>query len=225
MTEPINPVRNQLIEELKKSGFKNEQIIAAEESRACYGYDATRQCVDPMLVLLPENGHQVEIALQLAAKKQLKIFPRGAASGMSGGSIPSDDGIILSLTRMKRILEIDQENMIATVEPGVITSELQEEVSRLGLFYPPDPASLTFSTIGGNVAENAGGPRAVKYGVTANYVMGLEAVLINGEVIKSGNKCIKSVSGYDLTSLLVGSEGTLAVITKILLKLLPAPEA
>ena len=225
MTEPINPIRNQLIEELKKSGFKNEQIIAADESRACYGYDATRQCADPMLVLLPENGHQVEIALQLAAKKQLKIFPRGAASGMSGGAIPSDDGIVLSLTRMKRILEIDQENMIATVEPGVITGELQEEVSRLGLFYPPDPASLAFSTIGGNVAENAGGPRAVKYGVTADYVMGLEAVLINGEVIKSGNKCIKSVSGYDLTSLLVGSEGTLAVITKILLKLLPAPEA
>ncbi len=225
MTEPVNPIRNQFIDELKQSGFTEKQIVVADESRACYGYDATRQSADPMLVLLPDNGEQVESAMRLAAKKELKIFPRGAASGMSGGSIPSDDGIILSLTRMKRILEIDQENMIATVEPGVITGELQEEVSRLGLFYPPDPASLAFSTIGGNVAENAGGPRAVKYGVTADYVMGLEAVLINGEKIKSGNKCVKSVSGYDLTSLLVGSEGTLAVITKILLKLLPAPEA
>ena len=218
-------IRDQLIEELKKSGFNQKQIISADESRACYGYDATRQTADPMLVLLPENDLQVECALRLAAKKNLKIFPRGAASGMSGGSIPSHDGIIISLTRMKKILEIDQENMIATVEPGVITGELQEEVSRLGLFYPPDPASLAFSTIGGNVAENAGGPRAVKYGVTADYVMGLEAVLINGDLIKCGNKCIKSVSGYDLTSLLIGSEGTLAVITKILLKLLPAPEA
>ncbi|MCD6430958.1 MAG: FAD-binding protein [Deltaproteobacteria bacterium] len=224
MTGPVNPIRNQFIEELKQSGFTDKQIVVADESRACYGYDATRQSADPMLVLLPENGLQVETALQLAAKRKLKIFPRGAASGMSGGSIPSSDGIILSLTRMKQILEIDQENMIATVEPGVITGELQEEVGRLGLFYPPDPASLAFSTIGGNVAENAGGPRAVKYGVTADYVMGLEAVLVNGETIRSGNKCVKSVSGYDLTSLLVGSEGTLAVITKILLKLLPAPE-
>ncbi len=224
MTGPVNLIRNQFVEELKNSGFTARQIVVADESRACYGYDATRQSADPLLVLLPENREQVESAMRLAAKRKLKIFPRGAASGMSGGSIPSNDGIILSLTRMKRILEIDQENMIATVEPGVVTGELQEEVSRLGLFYPPDPASLAFSTIGGNVAENAGGPRAVKYGVTANYVMGLEAVLINGETIRCGNKCIKSVSGYDLTSLLVGSEGTLAVITKILLKLLAAPE-
>ena len=225
MSEPVNPIHNQFIEELKAAGFTSKQIIVADESRACYGYDATRQSADPMLVLLPENGQQVAISLKLAAKRGLKIFPRGAGSGMSGGSIPSSDGIILSLTRMKKILEIDEDNMIATIEPGVVTGELQEEVGRFGLFYPPDPASLAFSTIGGNVAENAGGPRAVKYGVTADYVMGLEAVLINGETIKCGNKCIKSVSGYDLTSLLVGSEGTLAVTTKILLKLLPAPEA
>ncbi|MBN2809330.1 MAG: FAD-binding protein [Deltaproteobacteria bacterium] len=225
MTQPVKPLLNQLTAELKAAGFASGQIIMADESRACYGYDATRQSADPMLVLLPESGQQVETAIKLAAKRKLKIFPRGAASGMSGGSIPSSDGIIISLTRMNRILEIDQENMIATVEPGVVTGELQEEVSRYGLFYPPDPASLSFSTLGGNVAENAGGPRAVKYGVTADYVMGLEAVLINGETIKCGNKCVKSVSGYDLTSLLVGSEGTLAVITKILLKLVPAPES
>ena len=224
MTEEIDQLRQQLETRLLNEGFAPEQIVTADASLTCYGYDATRQVSKPLIALLPENELQIKTILELATEKELKVFPRGAGSGMSGGSIPSHDGIILSLTRMKRILEIDQENMIATVEPGVITSELQEEVGRLGLFYPPDPASLAFSTIGGNVTENAGGPRAVKYGVTGNFVMGLEAYLVNGEMIKSGNKCIKSVSGYDLTSLLVGSEGTLAIITKILLKLLPAPE-
>lgn len=224
MTEEIDQLRQQLETRLLNEGFAPEQIVTADSSLTCYGYDATRQVSKPLIALLPENELQIKTILELATEKELKVFPRGAGSGMSGGSIPSHDGIILSLTRMKRILEIDQENMIATVEPGVITSELQEEVGRLGLFYPPDPASLAFSTIGGNVTENAGGPRAVKYGVTGNFVMGLEAYLVNGEMIKSGNKCIKSVSGYDLTSLLVGSEGTLAIITKILLKLLPAPE-
>ncbi|MCK5680762.1 FAD-binding protein [bacterium] len=225
MTEPTNPLRTQIVTRLLALGFSKEQIVETKAARSCYGYDATRQNIEPLLALLPENELQVKTILKLATEKGLKIFPRGAGSGMSGGSIPSHDGIIVSLTKMKRILEIDEENMIATVEPGVITGELQEVVSRLGLFYPPDPASLAFSTIGGNVTENAGGPRAVKYGVTGNFVMGLEAYLVNGEKIKCGNKCIKSVSGYDLTSLLVGSEGTLAIITKILLKLLPAPEA
>lgn len=224
MTERTNILRRQLVSKLLKTGFLPEQVVATEAALSCYGYDATRQQTEPLLALLPDNEEQLKIILEIAGEKSLKIFPRGAGSGMSGGSIPTDDGIIISLTRMKQILEIDQENMIATVEPGVITGELQEEVSRYGLFYPPDPASLAFSTIGGNVTENAGGPRAVKYGVTGNFVMGLEAYLVNGEKIKCGNKCIKSVSGYDLTSLLVGSEGTLAIITKILLKLLPAPE-
>jgi glycolate oxidase len=213
-----------MVSRLLNAGFRQEQIVATAAALSCYGYDATRQQAEPMLALLPDNEEQLKIILKIAREKSLKIFPRGAGSGMSGGSIPTDDGIIVSFTRMKQILEIDEENMIATVEPGVITGELQEEVSRYGLFYPPDPASLAFSTIGGNVTENAGGPRAVKYGVTGNFVMGLEAYLVNGEKIKCGNKCIKSVSGYDLTSLLVGSEGTLAIITKILLRLLPAPE-
>jgi len=214
-----------LSQKLFQAGWQPHQVVAADETRACYGYDATRQVAEPLLAVLPESEEQVAAVLGLAGEYDLKVYPRGAGSGMSGGAIPSADGIILSLTRMKRILEIDQENMIATVEPGVICGELQEEVGRYGLFYPPDPASLAFATIGGNVAENAGGPRAVKYGVTADYVMGLEAYLVSGEKIRSGNKCIKSVSGYDLTRLLVGSEGTLAIITKILLKLLPAPEA
>ena len=212
-------------ERLARAGFRPDQLATSEELRACYGYDATRQTARPQLAALPESESQVRAVLEAAAEFDLKIYPRGAGSGMSGGAIPTTDGIVLSLTRMKKIIEIDQENMIATVEPGVVCGELQEEVEKYGLFYPPDPASLAFSTIGGNVAENAGGPRAVKYGVTADYVMGLEAFLVDGARIRSGNKCIKSVSGYDLTSLLVGSEGTLAVITKILLKLLPAPEA
>jgi len=224
MTRSAHPLRRQMVSRLLSAGLQPEQIVATAAALSCYGYDATRQQTEPMLALLPENEEQVRTILKIAAEKSLRIFPRGAGSGMSGGSIPTADGIIISFTKMKQILEIDEENMIATVEPGVITGELQEEVSRYGLFYPPDPASLAFSTIGGNVTENAGGPRAVKYGVTGNFVMGLEAYLINGEKIKCGNKCIKSVSGYDLTSLLVGSEGTLAIITKILLKLLPAPE-
>ncbi len=224
MTELTEILRQQLASKLLKNGFHPEQVVTSAAALSCYGYDATRQQAEPMLALLPENEDQVKTILKIAGEKSLKIFPRGAGSGMSGGSIPTDDGIIISLTKMNQILEIDEENMIATVEPGVITGELQEEVNRCGLFYPPDPASLAFSTIGGNVTENAGGPRAVKYGVTGNFVMGLEAYLVNGEKIKCGNKCIKSVSGYDLTSLLVGSEGTLAIITKILLKLLPAPE-
>ncbi len=218
-------LRRELAGRLERAGFRPGQVASSPELRPCYGYDATRQTAEPLLAVLPESEKEVATALKLAGEYDLKVYPRGAGSGMSGGAIPDTDGIIISLTRMKRILEIDRENMIATVEPGVVCGELQEEVGRLGLFYPPDPASLAFATLGGNVAENAGGPRAVKYGVTADYVMGLEAYLVNGEKIRCGNKCIKSVSGYDLTRLLVGSEGTLAVITKILLKLLPAPEA
>ena len=229
MSKPSAPktdlLRHELSEALSRAGFASDQVAAAAELRGCYGYDATRQTAEPLLAVLPEDEGQVETVLQLATEHGLDIYPRGAGSGMSGGAIPDTNGIVLSLTRMKQILEIDRENMTTLVEPGVICGELQEAVAEHGLFYPPDPASLAFATIGGNVAENAGGPRAVKYGVTADYVMGLEAYLVDGRRIRTGNKCIKSVSGYDLTRLLVGSEGTLAVITKILLKLVPAPEA
>ncbi len=225
MSATDTKLTDKLRQRLTQAGFLPDQLVLSGELLPCYGYDATRQTAAPLLAALPETDEQVKAVLDAATDYDLKIYPRGAGSGMSGGAIPTSDGIVLGLTRMKRIIEIDPENMIATVEPGVICGELQEEVGKLGLFYPPDPASLAFSTIGGNVAENAGGPRAVKYGVTADYVMGLEARLVDGRKIRSGNKCIKSVSGYDLTSLLVGSEGTLAVITKILLKLLPRPEA
>jgi glycolate oxidase len=151
--------------------------------------------------------------------------PRGAGTGYTGGAVPVRGGIVLSLERLNRIVEIDDGNLIAVVEPHVITGDLQDAVERRGLFYPPDPASLRQSTIGGNVAECAGGPRAFKYGVTRQYVLGLEAVLPTGEVIRTGGKVVKNVVGYDLTQLLVGSEGTLAIITQIILRLIPKPPA
>ena len=210
---------------LIESGLKKEQIITSIDGLFCYGYDATRQIGRPRLVVLPTTAEQIATIISLANREKIAVFPRGAGSGMSGGSVPVTDGIVISLTEMKKILDLDLENMTVLVEPGVITGELQEEVKKHGLMYPPDPASLAFSTLGGNVAENAGGPRAVKYGVTSQYVRGLEVVLPDGKIIKTGNKCIKSVSGYDLTHLFVGSEGTLGVITKILLRLVPAPKA
>jgi len=163
--------------------------------------------------------------MKLANQERFPVFPRGAGSGFSGGALPKGGGIVLVTTRLNRILRIDTENLIAEVEPGVVTEQFQLEVEKLGLFYPPDPASLKFSTLGGNVAENAGGPRCVKYGVTRDFVMGLEVVLPTGEIIRTGGETYKGVVGYDLTRLLCGSEGTLGVITKIIFKLLPYPEA
>ena len=212
-----------LKEKIVQTGIREERVLDAPESLLCYGYDATRQMGQPQLVVLPEDTAQVAAVMSIAQQLQIPVFPRGAGSGMSGGSVPVSNGIVISLTRMKKILEIDLDNLMAVVEPGVITGELQEAVLKHGLMYPPDPASLAFSTIGGNVAENAGGPRAVKYGVTGNYVSGLEVVLPDASIINTGNKCVKSVSGYDLTHLFVGSEGTLGIITKIFLRLVSAP--
>ena len=153
------------------------------------------------------------------------MVPRGAGTGYTGGAVPTQGGVVISLERMNRILEIDESNLVAVVEPCVITGDLQDAVERVGLFYPPDPASLRISTIGGNVAECAGGPQAFKYGTTKRYVLGLEVVLPTGEVVRTGGKSVKNVVGYDLTGLLVGSEGTLAITTRIILRLIPKPPA
>ena len=155
----------------------------------------------------------------------MPLVPRGGGTGYTGGAVPTRGGVVLSLERLNRILEIDESNLLAVVQPNVITGDLQDAVERVGLFYPPDPASLRQSAIGGNVAECAGGPRAFKYGTTKRYVLGLEAVLPTGEIIRTGGKVVKNVVGYDLTQLLVGSEGTLAIITKIMLRLVPKPPA
>jgi len=168
---------------------------------------------------------EVSQILRLANRERFPIVPRGAGTGMSGGSVPTQGGLVLSFERMNRIIEINEEDFLAVVEPGVVTGDRQRAVEAKGLFYPPDPASHQFCTMGGNVAECAGGLRAVKYGVTKDYVLGLEVVMPTGEIIKTGARTVKSVAGYDLTKLIVGSEGTLGVVTKIIVKLLPLPES
>ena len=192
-------------------------------SLVTYGTDALKRGHPAEAVVLPADTSQVAKIVAHCAEHRVPFVPRGAGTGYTGGAVPVHGGVVISLERMNRILEIDEANLLAVVEPNVITGELQAAVEAVGLFYPPDPASLHMSTIGGNVAECAGGPRAFKYGTTKQYVLGLEAVLPTGEVIETGGKVVKNVVGYDLTHLLVGSEGTLAVITKIILRLVPKP--
>lgn len=195
------------------------------ETRTAYSFDALRKKYLPDAVGFPGNTGEVQRIVQLANRLRFPIVPRGAGTGFSGGSLPTHGGLVLSMERMDRILAIDGENLYAVVEPGVITGALKEEVRKIGLFYPPDPASLKFSTIGGNIAECAGGMCAVKYGVTRDYVLALEAVLGTGELVRTGVVTMKGVAGYDLTRMLVGSEGTLGIITRATLKLVPLPES
>lgn len=190
-----------------------------------HSYDATGQEALPDAVVHASSTEQVAQIVKMANREKIPIVPRGAGSGFSGGTLPVRGGIVLILTDMDRIVDIDTDNLVAVVQPGVITADFQKEVEALELFYPPDPASLDFSTIGGNVAECAGGPRCLKYGVTKDYVLGLEVVTPTGEIIRTGGKTMKNVVGYDLTKLFVGSEGTLGIVTEITLKLLPLPEA
>ena len=207
-----------------ESIFGTERLYFLPEDVLPYGIDASRLEGFPGYVVFAEKAEEVVELFKLANSYGLPVYPRGAGSGMVGGAVPVERGVVLSLERMNRIISIDEKNMICEVEPGIVTGELQKQVASIGLFYPPDPSSLSFSTIGGNVATGAGGPRAVKYGVTRDYVMGIEAVAPSEGIIRTGSKAIKSVVGYDLTRLLVGSEGTLAVFTRILLRLLPAPD-
>jgi len=194
------------------------------EDILCYGFDASGLEAPPAAVVWPHDTSDVIKVMEYAYTNGIPVIPRGAGTGMTGGAVPSQGAIILSMEKMNRIIELDEQNLTVLVEPGVLNGILQRELERHKLFYPPDPASMNFCTIGGNVAENAGGARAIKYGVTKDYVLGLEAVLPDGRLIKTGVKTAKGVVGYDLTGLLVGSEGTLAVITKIRLKLLPLPQ-
>ncbi len=209
---------------------KLERIVGApffsahREDLVCYGYDATASLHLPDAVVFPASAQQVSQIMKLAVAFRVPVIPRGGGSGMTGGALAVYGGIVVVFNRMNRILEIDRENLIARVQSGVITAEFQRRVQHDGLFYPPDPSSADISTIGGNLAECAGGPKAVKYGVTRDYVLGLEAVLPTGEIVKTGVRTAKGVVGYDLTRLIVGSEGTLALITEATVKLLPLPE-
>src|SRR3990170_273637 len=212
------------IKELKKA-LGGENVSFSKEDAICYSYDALASSYLPDCVVFPSSAIEVSSVLKAANRFGFPVVPRGAGTGFSGGSLPTEGGVVLSTERMGRIVEIDKKNLTAEVEPGVITADLQDEVEKRGLFYPPDPSSLKFCTIGGNIAECAGGPRAVKYGVTKDYVLGLEVVLPTGEIINTGVQTAKGVVGYDLTKLMVGSEGTLGIVTKAVLKLLPLPEA
>jgi glycolate oxidase len=210
---------NKLVQILGK-----RHILTDTRDLRAFSHDATNQDFIPDAVAFPKDADQISKILRLANEELFPVIPRGAGSGMSGGAVAVHGGLVLSTEKMNRILLIDEENLLAKVEPGVVTARLQEEVEKCGLFYPPDPASLDVSTIGGNVAECAGGPRAVKYGVTRDYVMGLKVVLPTGEIVTTGVETAKGVVGYDLTRLIVGSEGTLAVIVEIIVRLLPKPE-
>jgi len=202
-----------------------ERLDTSREQCICYSYDATGKMFLPEAVAFPISADEVRRTILLANERRFPVIPRGAGSGFSGGSVPVRGGVVLSMERMDRILSIDEENLVAVVEPGVVTETLKEEARKRGLFYPPDPASLKFCTIGGNIAECSGGMCAVKYGVTRDYVLGLEAVLGTGELVRTGVVTVKGVVGYDLTRMLVGSEGTLGIVTKAVLKLIPHPEA
>ena len=201
-----------------------ENVKSDKAHLLAYSYDATREHYQPDIVVFPKNEEDVSKILRYCNENLIPIVPRGAGSGFTGGALPKIGGVVLAFEKhMNKIIQIDMENMVAVVQPGVINKELQREVEKRGLFYPPDPASENYSTLGGNVAENAGGMRAAKYGITKDYVLALRAVLPNGDIIRAGKKTIKDVAGYNLAGILVGSEGTLAVITEITLKLLSKP--
>jgi len=201
----------------------SDRVLTSRLERMTYSYDATWLEALPDVVVLPRTTAEVAAVMQIASRTRTPVVPRGAGTGLSGGTIPLMGGIVLSLTRMKQIIEIDPEDSVAVVQPGVVNMDLQRAAQRLGLFFPPDPASWETATIGGNLAENAGGPRCLKYGVMKDYVLGLEVVLPDGQIMRTGGRTIKNVAGYDLTGLFVGSEGTLGVITEAILKLLPQP--
>ncbi len=200
-----------------------EKVFADREYLLSYSYDATGLEYLPDAVVFAESGEDVARVMAVCRSHGLPLTARGAGVGYTGGALAVRGGVVLVFTRMNRILRLDRENFLAEVEPGVVTSDLQEAAEKAGLFYPPDPASLKTSTLGGNVAENAGGPRCFKYGVTGHYVLGLEAFLMSGEKVRLGSETIKNDAGYDLKSLLIGSEGTLAVVTKVIVRLLPLP--
>jgi glycolate oxidase len=200
-------------------------VHTAPSEIIAYSYDGTFQQRRPDLAVSPASTEEVASVVRLARKHRIPIVARGASSGLAGGTIPESGGIILNLARMNQILEIDTDNVCVTAQAGVVTLQLQQAVEKAGLFYPPDPASSRQSTIGGNVATNAGGPRCLKYGVTRDYVIGLTVVLASGDVLKLGGKVTKNATGYQLMQLFVGSEGTLGIVTEVTLKLVPLPRS
>jgi glycolate oxidase len=219
----FQPVTPELIRQLEQI-VGSEYVKCDSESLSLHSQDETEDLKFlPEVVVRPANADEVSRVLKLASSAGVPVTPRGGGTGLSGGALPVFGGICLSMDRFNKIINIDRQNFQATVEPGVTTQRFQEALEPLGLFYPPDPSSKGTCQLGGNLAECASGPRAVKYGATKDYVLGLEAVLPTGEIIKTGAAVLKNVTGYNLTQLLIGSEGTLAVITRIIFRLIPLP--
>jgi glycolate oxidase len=221
-TRSTSPSGTTLVEALQ-SALPSGRAQSTPEDLAVYGYDGTWALGHPDAVVSPEDAAEVAIAVKVAAELGVPVVPRGGGTGLAGGSVPTQGGVVINMTRMNKIIEIDTANMTATVQPGVVTARLQAEVEKLGLFYPPDPQSLRQCTLGGNIATAAGGPRCLKYGTTRDYVLGLQVVLADGRTIRTGGKMIKMQTGYNLTQLFIGSEGTLGVITEATLRLIPKP--
>ena len=220
----FNSIDNFFIEQLVII-VGEQYVLFDQESFEKYGHDETEDLVYfPEVVVIPRTPEEIAAILKLCSQKKVPCTPRGAGTGLSGGALPVNKGVLLSMERFNQILDIDERNLQATVEPGVITQVFQEAVQEKGLFYPPDPASKGSCFIGGNLAENSGGPKAVKYGVTKDYVLNLEVILPNGEIIWTGANVLKNSTGYNLTQLLVGSEGTLGIITKAVFRLIPHPK-
>lgn len=208
------------LETISKKGF----VTREKEDLLCYSYDAVGESYLPCAIVFPNCEKEISEILKLASKEKFIVIPRGSGSGLTGGVAPIKGGVVLVTSRMNKILEINENNFYMRVQPGAVVLDIHKSAAKKKLFYPPDPASSSFCTIGGNIGECAGGPCAVKYGVTRDYVLGLRAVLPTGQIINTGVATAKGVAGYDLTRLIVGSEGTLAIITEITLKLLPKPQ-
>ena len=204
--------------------LREDQLLTSAEDCSVYAFDGTALLHQrPACVALPESRDEIAQLLALCNQRGVPVVPRGSGTGLAGGSVPSQGGVALCLVRLNQILELDAANLVMVVQPGVLTQQIADAAQAAGLFYPPDPGSIKISTIGGNVANNSGGLRGLKYGVTRDYVMGLEVVLADGQVLETGNKCVKDVAGFTLKDLFIGSEGMLGIITKIVLKLVPAP--
>lgn len=223
-TSPYAPISPETAECIRKA-VGEDCVLAGEEKLEPFGRDATGIFRLPELVVEAVSGDQVQALLRLANACRFPVTPRGLGTGLTGGCVPVCGGVVLSLARMNRILSVDPRNMVAVVEPGVVNLDLKKAAESKGLFYPPDPASLDTCSIGGNAASNAGGPSCVKYGTTRDYVLGMEVVLPSGQMVMTGVQTRKGVVGYDLVHLVVGSEGTLGVVTKLILKLIPHPPA
>jgi glycolate oxidase len=220
----LDPKLPSIVDKLK-SIVGEQYVLTSPEDLVAYSYDATFTSARPNLVVLPANTQEISEILKVANRELIPVVPRGMGSGLAAGSIPFGGGMVLPLTRMDRLLGFDYDNMMVTAEAGIITSELADAVAREGYLYPPDPSSNRYSTLGGNVACNAGGARCLKYGITGHYVMALEVVLADGRIMRVGGKATKNVTGYDLVHLLVGSEGTLAIITEVTVKFIAAPRS